>query len=1123
MDVLKLKRVYLAFFFLVTGIVLGAGACGFDPQIADGAFACAADRSCPNGFVCAGDNKCYRPGNGPPVVQTDGGPQPDATPPAIVSKLQADPISLPEGNASLPTDFVFTVRLDPPSAKEVTVDYATNDGTAKVNEDYQSAAGKLTFPPGSVSQTVTVKVIADRFEEPDEAFKLTLSNPVNAEFLPGAGPEVVATIKNDDSPGLAIDDVTVAEGDQDTTATLTVSLSGTYTSDVTVNFETVEVPAGTMSAVLPATEGSDFIATADTITFAVGERTKTISIPIKGDLAHERTEELYVKLTNPVGAPMVDDQATLTITDNDPVPTISIANAMLAEGDDNATPTNMTFAVTLSAPSGEEIKVTFTTGGGTAGTSDYATTTGTVTFPPGSTTQYAAVPINGDLIDENDETFDVTLSAPVNATIAKATATGTITDDDAAPILTVENISLVEGAAATTTPFPFVLTLSGPSAKTIKVTYTTADVTATAGSDYTAVSATVTFNAGETSKPATVIVTGDATGEATETFALNLTNPENVTLAAPSATGTIINDDGAAAYFSISDATSQQEGNTGTQTYNFTISCTGTIPAGGATVDYATAGVTATAPSDFVATSGTTTAFTAGDCAAQTKIVSVTVNGDDTFEPTETFVVNLSNPTNTTAITDSQGVGTIENDDTPPIISIGSVTAAEGNTGTKTFAFSVSLSNPASTQVSVNYATGPGAANPATAAVDYVGTSGTLNFAPGDTTATVNVTVNGDVVFENNETFNVTLSAPSANATLAGGTSVGVGTITNDDTRPTIAINDVTLNEGNSGTTTYTFTVSLTGPTFEDVSVNFATADVTATAGTDYTSKTGTAVITAGNTSTTITVNASGDNINEPTETFNVGLTTPTVGYTISDATGVGTITNDDQAHLFTITDVSATEGNTLTFTVNLSPGSNGNTTVKWDLVDITTSPSDHGATVSGTLSFSNGQTSKTIQVSTTGDSFDEFDETFEIRLSAVTGDAEISDGVGVGTIVDNDATPTLSINNVSKNEGDGGGTTSYTFTVMLSAASGNPVSVSWNTVDGSAVSSGNPGSRDFTAGSGTLNWAAGDGTSKSITVTVNADDVTEPTEAFTVVLTNPVNATISGTGIGTGTLTNDD
>jgi hypothetical protein len=275
-------------------------------------------------------------------------------------------------------------------------------------------------------------------------------------------------------------------------------------------------------------------------------------------------------------------------------------------------------------------------------------------------------------------------------------------------------------------------------------------------------------------------------------------------------------------------------------------------------------------------------------------------------------------------------------------------------------------------------------------------------------------------------------------------------------------------------------------------------------------------------TSATINIVVNGDTIFEPTETFNLVLSTPTVGYTIADGTGVGTITNDDQVRLLTINDVSVTEGSTMTFTVSLAPGSNGNTTVDWSLVDVTTSANDHGTTLSGTVSFSNGATSRTIQISTTGDSFDELDETFEIRLSNVVGDAQISDGVGVGTIVDNDPTPTISINNVSKNEGNAG-TSNWSFTVTLSAASGRDVSVQWTTAEGTAISSGNPGNRDFAAESGTLTWAAGDGASKTINVSVNGDTTVEPNETFTVVLTNPVAATLSGTGIGTGTITNDD
>jgi hypothetical protein len=595
-----------------------------------------------------------------------------------------------------------------------------------------------------------------------------------------------------------------------------------------------------------------------------------------------------------------------------------------------------------------------------------------------------------------------------------------------------------------------------------------------------------------------------------------------VTLGASSAVGTILNDDGNQATFAIGDATAAVEGNSGTKTFTFAVTCTGSLTSPtSATVAYATANGTATAGSDYVTTSGTLTFNTC----PSTQNVTVTVNGDTVFEPDETFTVNLSNPTGNTGITDSQGVGTITNDDQPPIISIATPTpVTEGNTGTKTLSFTVTLSKAASTAVTVNYATSPGATNPATAGSDYVSASGTITFAAGDISETVNVTINGDLVFEQNETFNVTLSNASANATLTGGTATAIGTITNDDTKPTISITDATQLEGNNGSSNFVFTVSLTAPTSEAVSVDYATSNGTATAGTDYTAKTGTVTIPAGSTSATITVSVAGDTASETSETFNVTLSNQTAGYTISDATGLGTITNDDEAHLITISDVSQNEGTSLTFTITMTPGSNGSTSVDWQLFDITTSANDRGATTSGTVNFTNGATSRTITITTNNDALDEPDETFEIRLSNVVGDATITDGTGVGTIVDNDATPTVTISNASITEGNAG-TATLTFNVTLSAVSGQAISVNWATEDGTAKGSGQPASRDFEAASGQILWSAGDNQlTKTISITIYGDTVDEgASETLTVELTNATNATISGNGIATGTINDND
>ena len=248
-------------------------------------------------------------------------------------------------------------------------------------------------------------------------------------------------------------------------------------------------------------------------------------------------------------------------------------------------------------------------------------------------------------------------------------------------------------------------------------------------------------------------------------------------------------------------------------------------------------------------------------------------------------------------------MGTINNDDAQPTISINDVSVTEGNAGTTSAGFTVSLSNPSSQTITVNYAT---ADNTATAGSDYVTASGTVTFTPGQLTQPISVTVNGDTTFEPNETFNVNLSG-ATNATIAD--NQGVGTITNDDAQPTISINDVSVTEGNSGTSVAGFTVSLSNASSQTITVNYATANNTATAGSDYVTSCGTLTFTPGQTTQPISVTVNGDTTFEPNESFNVNLTGAT-NATIADNQGVGTITNDDAQPTISINDVTVTEGN---------------------------------------------------------------------------------------------------------------------------------------------------------------------------------------------------------------------
>jgi hypothetical protein len=341
---------------------------------------------------------------------------------------------------------------------------------------------------------------------------------------------------------------------------------------------------------------------------------------------------------------------------------------------------------------------------------------------------------------------------------------------------------------------------------------------------------------------------------------------------------------------SISDVTIT-EGDAGTQIATFTVSRTGTAAF---SVDFATAdGTAATADNDYVATAGTLI-FDAGQATAT---VSVTINGDTTLEPDETFFVYLTNATNGGNILDGQGQGTISNDEPlPPVvgdISIDDVTITEGDAGTKTASFTVRRTGTAA--FAVDFATADGTATAADG--DYIAAASTLNFDAGQATATVSVTIDGDTTQEPDETFFVDLT----NATNGGNIldSQGQGTISDDDTPQPgvgdISIDDVTITEGDAGTQIAMFTVSRTGTAA--FAVDFATADGTATGGdSDYVATAGTVNFAANQATATVSVTINGDRSLEPDETFFVNLTSATNGGTILDSQGQGTISNDEVA-----------------------------------------------------------------------------------------------------------------------------------------------------------------------------------------------------------------------------------
>jgi hypothetical protein len=225
-----------------------------------------------------------------------------------------------------------------------------------------------------------------------------------------------------------------------------------------------------------------------------------------------------------------------------------------------------------------------------------------------------------------------------------------------------------------------------------------------------------------------------------------------------------------------------------------------------------------------------------------------------------------------------------------PSVSISDATRAEGASGSSTVTVQLTLSAAAQTVTSVGWSTAAGSATPG---VEYVASSGTATFAAGTTSATIAISIQGDTLFEPDETFTILLSSPSG-LTIADGT--GVVTIQNDDAPPMPSVSiqpTASVTEGNNGTRTVTLTMTLSAASTSAVTVAYATANGTATAGSDYVAKSGTVTFGVGVTSQSITVTVNGDRTVEPNETFTVTLSAP-ANATLGNAVASVTIVTDD-------------------------------------------------------------------------------------------------------------------------------------------------------------------------------------------------------------------------------------
>lgn len=927
---------------------------------------------------------------------------------SLASHILVGDVTVTEGNTGT-VSADFAVTLSPASSGTVTVNWATADGTAQAGSDYIGGSGSMMFAPGETAKTVSVSVKGDTSPETDETFFLNLSGASGAEVADAQGQ---ATIVNDDGAPPAL-----------TCPATPVSASGSYTT-------TVSGGSSAQDWVAQYTPGAPNNTWIGAFKYVPLPRPATVTMAAP---ATPGTYELRLFSNNLF---ILIASCTFQVVAS---PELSIGDVTVIEG--NTGTVNADFTVTLSSPSNGGITVNWATANGTAvAGSDYTQTSGGLTFEANQSTKVVTVVVNGDTTSEQTESFFVNLSGASGATLSDPQGQGTITNDDAPPALTcpasavppdgtyattvsaggsvkdwvaqyaldtpnnpwigawkyvplprpatvnmtapslpgtyelrlfsngsysllgscrfevapsmalsIDDVTVSEGNSGTVNA-AFTVTLSAPASDLVTVNWGTVDGTATTPSDYAAASGSLTFPAGQTIRTVTVAVNGDTSGEADETFFVNLTGAAGAAVSDGQGKATIANDDGAPAaltcpvspvppngsytttvnggtsakdwiaqytpgspsnpwigawkyvplprpatvtmtapgapgayelrlfansgYTVIGSCTFQVasssalsigdvtllEGNAGTASANFAVTLVPTS-SGTVTVNWGTANGTATEPSDYLLGSGALT-FAPGE---GTKTIAVAVNGDTSAEADETLFVNLTGAIGA-SVSDGQGRATITNDDLAQPLTCPSSPVAASASYTTTVNGGVSAKDWLAQYT-------PGSPN-----TPWIGT---WKYVPLPRPATVTMTAPAT-----GGAYELRLFA-NGGYTVIGSCTLQVAA------SPAVSVGDVTVTEGNSGTVNADFTVTLSPVSSVAVSVNWATANGTATAGSDYVEGSGSLTFAPNESTKAVTVVVSGDASSETNETFFVNLT-GTSGAIVSDAQGQGTITNDD-------------------------------------------------------------------------------------------------------------------------------------------------------------------------------------------------------------------------------------
>ena len=693
------------------------------------------------------------------------------------------------------TSRVITVVRTNGTQNLVSVNYATANGSATAGADYVATAGSLIWASGdNAAKTFTVAILDDTLVEGNETVLLTLSGASGGAVI--TGPSATLSIQdNDDLVQFAATSVAFFESLSN--AVLTVQRIGGGNAVVTVDYTTM----ATGSAVV----GTDYTNTFGTLTFNPGVNTQTIVVPITNNRTTNVAKTFSVQLGNQTGAilPGPGSAATVTILDDDSLLQFATNAVSISESLGS-----VSLTVTRIGQSNSVVSVAFTTGtNGTAtNTTDYMSTNGVLVLGTNVVSTNITVLLFNDAIVEADETFTVELSAPTGESSLGAFGTNTVTilNDDNIVQFAIGTHSVVERLGSITLS----VVRTGASNGVVTVPFTSASVTAFAGTDFVPTNGTLTFETNVVSTNFVVTILNDKLVESSETFTVTLGAPTGESTLGPtnSATVTIVDDESTLEFAVTTVSVLESSGTLAVQ-----LSRVGALDSS-VTLPFSFINGSATNGVDF---HGTNASVTFGVGVSQQSF-NVGITNDVVVEGTKAFSILLGTPGGEAVL----GTRTVMNVTIVDDDSVLQFPAATLNVSESAQNATITVQRTGATNVvvSVNLSTADGPAPTATAGVDYGAVTTNLVFAVGENQKSFSVPLTNDSTAEGTESFRVLLNSVTGEATIGAIATLTV-LITDDDFRTLIAAGYALVTEG------YQPTNNAVDP-LETVTVNFSIQNI---------------------------------------------------------------------------------------------------------------------------------------------------------------------------------------------------------------------------------------------------------------------------------------------------------